>query len=128
MVLQGRKLSIFDRLNKFARRWAGEVPAALWSLRTSPNQSTGFTSFFMVYGVEAVLQTDLDYGALRVQAYDESRSEKSRQDGLDQLNEAHDVALIRSAKYHQTLRRYTAGTSGSGIPGRRPGAPTRAVD
>lgn len=63
----------------------------------------GFTPFFMVYGVEAVLQTDLDYGAPRVQAYDESMSEKSCQDVLDQLNEVRDVALIRSAKYHHTL-------------------------
>jgi hypothetical protein len=32
----------------------------------SPNWSTGFTAFFMVYGAEAVLPTDLDYGAPRV--------------------------------------------------------------
>ena len=36
-----------------------------------PSQATGYTPFFMVYGSEAILPTDLDYGALRVRAYDE---------------------------------------------------------
>ena len=37
MVLQGLKSHIFNRLNKYARRWVAEVPAILWSLRTTPN-------------------------------------------------------------------------------------------
>jgi hypothetical protein len=80
-------------------RWDGEVPAVLLSLRKSSNRSTGFTCFFMVYGAEAVLPIDLDYGASRVQAYDEGRSEESLQDALDQLDEVRDVALLRLAKY-----------------------------
>jgi hypothetical protein len=49
----------------------------LWSLHTSPNRSTGFTPFFMVYRAEVMLLTDLDYGAPRVQAYDEGGLEES---------------------------------------------------
>ena len=71
MLLQGLKLRIFNRLNKFGARWAAELPAVLWSLRTTPGRASGYTSFFMVYGAEAVLQTDLDYRAPRVRAYDE---------------------------------------------------------
>jgi len=37
----------------------------------TPSQATGYTPFFMVYGSEAVLPTDLDYGAPRMRAYDE---------------------------------------------------------
>ena len=37
MVLQGLKPCIFDRLNKYARRWVAEVLVILWSLRTTPN-------------------------------------------------------------------------------------------
>ena len=62
--------------------------------------------FFMVYGSEAVLPTDLDYGALRIRAYDEQGAEASHEDAVDQLDEARDVALLRSAKYQQALRRY----------------------
>jgi hypothetical protein len=31
----------------------------------------GFTPFFMVYGSEAILPTDLEYGELRVRVYDD---------------------------------------------------------
>ena len=70
MVLQGLKPRIFNRLNKFGRRWVMELPVVLWSLRTTPSRATSYTPFFMVYGLEAILPTDLDYGALRVRTYD----------------------------------------------------------
>ena len=71
MVLQGPKPRIFNRLNKFGERWVIELPMVLWSLRTTPSQATGYTPFFMVYGSEVVLLTNLNYGAPRVRAYDE---------------------------------------------------------
>ena len=51
----------------------------------------------MVYGSEAILLTDLDYGAPRT--YDEQGAEASLEDAMDQLDEAHDIALLRSARY-----------------------------
>ena len=42
----------------------------LWSLRTIPNRSTGFTPFFLAYRAKAVLPFDLDHGAPRVKAFD----------------------------------------------------------
>jgi len=71
MVLQGLKPRIFNRLNKFGVRWVAELPSVLWSLRTTPSRATGYTPFFMVYGSEAILPTDLDYGAPRIRAYNE---------------------------------------------------------
>jgi hypothetical protein len=71
MILQGLKPRIFNRLNKFDRRWLGELPSVIWSLRTTPSHATKSTPFFMVYGSEAVLPTDLEYGAPRIRAYDE---------------------------------------------------------
>ena len=71
MVLQGLKPRIFNRLNKFGGRWVAELPAVLWSLRTTPSRATSYTPFFMVYGSEAILPTDLDYGTPRVRAYNE---------------------------------------------------------
>ena len=106
MVLQGLKPRIFHRLNKFGGRWVAELPAVLWSLRTTPSQATGYRPFFMVYGFEAILPTDLDYGASRVRAYDEQGAKASLEDAMDQLDEARNVALLHSAKYQQALRRY----------------------
>jgi hypothetical protein len=43
----------------------------LWSLRTTRSRATGCTPFYLVYGFEAILPTDIKYGAPRVMAYDE---------------------------------------------------------
>jgi transposase InsO family protein len=63
MILRGLKPRIFDRLNKSGRKWLQELPAVVWSLRTTPSRATGFTLFFLVYGAEAILPTDLEYGS-----------------------------------------------------------------
>ena len=60
----------------------------------------------MVYGSEAILLTDLDYGAPRIRAYDEQGAKASHEDAMDQLDEARDIALLHSAKYQQALRWY----------------------
>ena len=60
----------------------------------------------MVYGSEAILPIDFDYGALRVRAYGKQGAKASLEDAMDQLDEACDVALLRSAKYQQALRWY----------------------
>jgi hypothetical protein len=62
--------------------------------------------FFMVYGSEAILLTDLEYGAPRVRAYDDQGNQAFLEDTVDQLEEVRDVALLHSTKYHQALRRY----------------------
>ncbi|WVZ51269.1 hypothetical protein U9M48_002426 [Paspalum notatum var. saurae] len=83
MVLQGLKPRIFNQLNKFSGRWTEELPSILWSLRTTPSHSTGFTPFFLAYGSEAVLPTDIEYGAPRVTNYDEGRAKDAQQDTVD---------------------------------------------
>jgi hypothetical protein len=108
MILQGLKPMIFDRLNKSGRRWLQELPAVVWSLRTTPSRATRFIPFFLVYGAEADLPTDLEYGSPRVKGYDEGANQCSREDSLDQLDEARTVALMHSARYQQALRRYQA--------------------
>jgi hypothetical protein len=102
MILQGLKPRIFKRLDKFCARWVAELPSVLWSLHTMPSRATGFMPFFMVHGSEAALPTDIDYSSPRVRAY----TEEGNQVALDQLDEARDVALLRSAKYQQALWRY----------------------
>jgi hypothetical protein len=85
-----------------------ELPLVVWSLRTTPSRATGFSPFFLVYGAEAILPTDLEYGSPRTRAYDDQSNQTSREDSLDQLEEARDVALLHSARYQQSLRRYHA--------------------
>jgi transposase InsO family protein len=108
MILQGLKPRIFDKLNKSGRKWLQELPVVMWSLRTTPSRATGFTPFFLVYGAEAVLSTDLEYGSHRVRGYDEGTNQRAREDSLDQLDEVRTVALMHSTRYRQALRRYLA--------------------
>jgi hypothetical protein len=60
----------------------------------------------MVYGSEAVLPTNLDYGAPRVKSYNEQGAEPSLKDWMGQLNEVRNVALLGLAKYQQAQRGY----------------------
>jgi hypothetical protein len=80
--------------------------AAIRSLRTTLCRAKGFTLFFMVHSLEAVLPTDIDYGSLRVRAYTEEGNRGALEDVINQLDEARDVALLHCAKYQQALRRY----------------------
>jgi ribonuclease HI/transposase InsO family protein len=108
MILQGLKPRIHNDLNKFGKRCTKELPSVVWSLRTTPSRATDFTPFFLVYGAEAILPTDLEYGSPRTKAYDDRGNQISREDSLDQLEEARDIALLHSARYQQSLRRYHA--------------------
>jgi hypothetical protein len=108
MILKGLKPRIFDRLNKSDRKWLQELPAVVWSLRTTPSRATRFTQFFLVYGAEAILPTDFEYGSPRVRGYDEGANQRAREDLLDQLDEARIVDLMHSARYQQALRHYQA--------------------
>ena len=38
------------------------------------SRATGFTPFFLVYGAEAILTTDLEYGSPRLKAYQEQQN------------------------------------------------------
>jgi hypothetical protein len=108
MLLQRLKLRIYNDLNKFGKRWMKELPLVVWSQRTTPSRATGFSPFFLVYGAEAILPIDLEYGSPRTRAYDDQSNQTSREDSLDQLEEARDMALLRLARYQQSLRRYHA--------------------
>ena len=72
----------------------------------TPNRSIGFTPFFLAYGAEAVLPSDIDHDAPRVKAFDHDRAVEAQQDAVDLLEEAREMTVIHSAHYQQTLRRY----------------------
>jgi hypothetical protein len=76
-----------------------ELLRVLWSLRMTPTRAMGYTPFFMVYGAEAVLPTDLNYMAPRAITYKELEAKEYFEDAMDQLDEARDVTLARSTMY-----------------------------
>jgi hypothetical protein len=104
-VCGGLKKRLLRPLKRAAGAWVEELPSVLWSLRTTPNSLTGYTPFFLLFGAEAVLPTDIRYSA-RFAAYVEEDADKALADAQDLLDEARDVALVRSAVYQQSLRNY----------------------
>ena len=75
-------------------------------MRTTPNKSTGFTPFFLVYGAKAVIPRDIEFASPRVTMYTEEEAEEARQDGVNLLEEGRVLALSRSSIYQQSLRWY----------------------
>ena len=82
------------------------MSAVLSSLHTTPNKATGFTPFFLVYGAEAIIPTDIEFDSPRITMYTKEEAEEARQDGVDLLEEGRLLALSRSNIYQQSLRRY----------------------
>ena len=96
----------YDVLAKHGKGWVDEQPAVLLANRTTPSRATGETPFFLVYGAEAVLPSELTLGSPRVHAYSEGEKEQQRRDDVDYLEERRRRAAVRAARYQQSLRRY----------------------
>ena len=63
LITAGLKKRLLTPLKRAAGAWVEELPSVLWSLRTTPNRSTEFTPFFMVYGANAVLPAEVRHNA-----------------------------------------------------------------
>jgi hypothetical protein len=105
MVLQALKDRIYDDASNYTTRWLAELPHVIWGLRTQVNSATGFSPFFLVYGSEAVLPTDVAFGAPRIQFYKEGEAKETRRVDLDSLEEQRLPAVMRQARHNQQLRR-----------------------
>jgi len=59
LIVDGLKKRIYDESTKKGGRWIYELPLVVWGIRTQPSKATGQTPFFLVYGSEAILPTDI---------------------------------------------------------------------
>ena len=101
LIMSSIKPKLVRSLKELDTHWVEELDSVLWGLRTMPNRTTGYTSYFTVYGAEAVLPCDIIHDSPRVRMYEEKEAELDRQDNLDALEEERDVAKARSAFYQQ---------------------------
>ena len=106
MILDGFKARLYDPVKQYGSNWVEEIQHVLSGLRTQPNRGTSFTPFFMVYGSEAILPTDIEHGAPRIQYYDEAEAEASWRTDLDSKEEANVFAVMRHTQYEQQLRHF----------------------
>jgi hypothetical protein len=106
MVLDDLKKRLHNAANSKGRKWIKELPNALWGLRTQPSKPTGQSTYFLVYGSEAILPADVVWDSPAVEHYDEGISEDSRRVDIDGLEEACCAALVQSARYMEGIRCY----------------------
>ena len=97
--MSGIRPRLVRSLKESDTHWVEELDSVLWGLRTTPNHTTGYAPFFMVYDAEAVLPLDIIHDSPRVCMYEEREAELDRQDSLDALEEERDIAKARSAFY-----------------------------
>jgi hypothetical protein len=67
MVLDALKKRLHDAANTKGGKWIKELPNALWGLRTQPSKPTGQSTYFLVYGSEAILPADVMWGGIHQQ-------------------------------------------------------------
>jgi hypothetical protein len=106
MVLQALKDRVYDDASNYATRWLAELPHVIWGLRTQVSSATGFSPFFLVYGSEVVLPTDVAFRAPRIKFYEEGEADQTRCIDLDSLEEQRLAVVMRQARHDQQLRCY----------------------
>jgi hypothetical protein len=61
----------------------------------------GNSPFFLVYGSEAILPTNVAFGAPRIQHYEEGAAEETRKVNPDSIEEHRVAALMQYMRYKQ---------------------------
>ena len=78
LIMSGIKPRLVRSLKESDTHWVEELDSVLWGLRTTPNRTTRYTPFFMVYVTEAVLPCDIIHDSPRVRMYKEKEAEIDR--------------------------------------------------
>ena len=66
----------------------------------------GLGSYFMVYGSEAVLPSDVTFGSPRVEHFDQSTTDITRELEINCMEERRLISCLRTTKYLKAIRPY----------------------
>ncbi|XP_071727813.1 uncharacterized protein [Rutidosis leptorrhynchoides] len=84
-------------LGLYGNEWVDELLKVLWEHRTTHKNSTGETSFCLIYGTEAVIPTELLVPMKRIRSFNESSNDEGLRANLNMLEEPREIAAIREA-------------------------------
>ena len=79
MIIDALKKRLYTENDRAPGRWMKELSAVIWGLRTQASRNTGVSPYFMVYGTEAVLPSDVTFGSPRVENFDQSSADIARE-------------------------------------------------
>jgi len=106
MIIDTLKKMLYKENDKAPGRWMNELPAMVWGLRTQPSRNTSVSPYFMIYGAEAVLPSDVVFGSPRVEHFDRSSAVHARELEINCIEEKQLDSCLRTAKYLEAMRRY----------------------
>jgi ribonuclease HI len=104
MLLRILSKMVFD----YGKGWNSHLADVLWAYRGSPKTATGFTPFSLVYGTDVISPPELLVPSPRILQGTELEADvemcaEARVADLESLDEARELALARSLRYHQRL-------------------------
>ena len=92
------------RLDDAKGRWVEDLLHILWTYQTTPQRSTGETSFSMSYGAEAVIPIETGFSTLRTQSFNPNDNDKLLERSLDLIKERRESAMVQLAYYQHKLK------------------------
>jgi len=104
MIIDALKKRMYTEIDRAPGRWMKELLAVVWGLRTQPSRNTDVSPYFMVYGAEAVLPSDVAFGSPRVEHFDQSSVDHVRELEINCAEERRLVSCLRTTKYLEAIR------------------------
>ena len=93
------------RLKQSKRRWVEELPAVLWTYRTTPKHSTGLSPFHLAFGTDAVLSMEIMLPTSRTLAVEKGLNDNQLQLDHATMDELRGEALHHIAKYQEDMKK-----------------------
>ncbi|XP_066396003.1 uncharacterized protein [Miscanthus floridulus] len=87
LLLARLKPQLFDERKDYGGKWIYELPKVVWGLRTQQSRTMRYSSFFLVYGSEAILPSDLIRNSPWVEQYNEGEADETRWLEIDSAKE-----------------------------------------
>jgi len=106
MIIDALKKRLYTENDRAPGRWMKELPAVVWGLRTQTSQNTGVSPYFMVYGSEAVLPSDVVFGSLRVEHFNQPSPDLANELEINCTEEKRLISCLRTMRYLEAIRRY----------------------
>lgn len=94
------------RLEWSKGRWVEKLPGVLWAYQTIPRRPTGNTPFALVYGMDAIIPTEIGMLIARTVVQGQRSEEQELTKHLDWTNEIRESGSIRMAAYQQKVAAY----------------------
>nr|GEY29464.1 reverse transcriptase domain-containing protein [Tanacetum cinerariifolium] len=97
---------IKSRLREGNKNWVEELSHVLWAHRTMIKSSHGDMPFYLTYGTEAVIPTEIGMPTYRTAAVDVVSNDEELRLNLDLLEERRERAAISEAKAKLKMMKY----------------------